>query len=46
VTLARARLGFRAGIGIEEGLQRYLAWFRQTYPDPAACLRDEAVRNW
>ena len=46
VTVARERLGFRAEIGIEEGLQRYLAWFRQTYPDPAACLRDEAVRNW
>jgi UDP-glucose 4-epimerase len=46
VSLARERLGFRAEVGIEEGLQRYLGWFRQTYPDPAACLRDEAVRNW
>jgi UDP-glucose 4-epimerase len=46
VTRARTRLGFQAEVGIEEGLARYLAWFRQTYPDPAACLRDEAVRNW
>jgi UDP-glucose 4-epimerase len=46
VTRARERLGFRATVGIEEGLARYLAWFRQAYPDPAACPRDEAVRNW
>ncbi|OLB81346.1 MAG: hypothetical protein AUH96_00550, partial [Nitrospirae bacterium 13_2_20CM_2_61_4] len=43
---ARAQLGFTAHIGIEEGLGRYLAWFRAAYPDPAACLRDEVVRNW
>jgi UDP-glucose 4-epimerase len=46
VRRARERLGYRAEVAIEEGLGRYLAWFRQTYPDPAACLRDEAVRNW
>ncbi len=46
VSRARADLGFVAEIGIEEGLARYLAWFREAYPDPAACLRDEAVRNW
>ena len=43
---ARAQLGFTAHVGIEEGLGRYLAWFRAAYPDPAACLRDEVVRNW
>jgi UDP-glucose 4-epimerase len=46
LTRARTSLGFRAEVGIEEGLLRYLAWFGQTYPDPAACLRNEAVRNW
>ena len=46
VTRARAALGFAAPIGIEEGLSRYVAWFREAYPDPAACLRDEVVRNW
>ena len=46
VARARAELGFRALVGIEEGLARYLAWFRETYPDPAVCLRDEVVRNW
>jgi len=46
VSRARAELGFAAPVGIEEGLSRYVAWFREAYPDPAACLRDEAVRNW
>jgi len=46
VTRARAALGFTAPVGIEEGLSRYVAWFREAYPDPAACLRDEVVRNW
>jgi UDP-glucose 4-epimerase len=46
VTRARTELGFSAPVGIEEGLSRYVAWFRQAYPDPAACLRGEVVRNW
>jgi UDP-glucose 4-epimerase len=46
VTRARTVLGFGAEVGIEVGLARYLDWFRATYPDPAECLRDEAVRNW
>jgi nucleoside-diphosphate-sugar epimerase len=46
VSRARARLGFRAEVALEEGLTRYLDWFRRTYPDPAACLGDESVRNW
>jgi UDP-glucose 4-epimerase len=46
VSRARAELGFSAQVGIEDGLARYVAWFREAYPDPAACLRDEVVRNW
>jgi UDP-glucose 4-epimerase len=46
VRRARTGLGFSAPVGIEEGLGRYVAWFREAYPDPAACLRDEVVRNW
>jgi UDP-glucose 4-epimerase len=46
VRRARELLRYRAEVGIEDGLARYLAWFRRAYPDPAACLRDEAVRNW
>ena len=46
VTRARAALGFSASVDIEEGLSRYVEWFRDAYPDPATCLRDEVVRNW
>jgi UDP-glucose 4-epimerase len=46
ITRARIALGFKPEIGIDEGVRRYLAWFREIYPDPAACLRDEMVRNW
>jgi UDP-glucose 4-epimerase len=46
ITRARTELGFAAPIDIEQGLTRYVAWFREAYPDPAACLRDEVVRNW
>ena len=46
VTRARTELGYAAPVGIDEGLSRYVAWFREAYPDPAACLRGEVVRNW
>ncbi len=46
VGLARASLGFQAEVGIEEGLSRYVEWFRQAYPDPSACLAHDVVRNW
>ncbi|HEU4369336.1 MAG TPA: SDR family NAD(P)-dependent oxidoreductase [Methylomirabilota bacterium] len=46
VSLARERLGFTASVGIEEGLRRYLEWFRATYRDPAACLAGHVERNW
>ena len=46
VTRARGQLGFEAGVDIDEGLSRYVAWFRQRYPDPSVALDDDAVRNW
>jgi len=46
VQRARTMLGFAADVEIEEGLRRYLAWFRETYPDPGACLGNDVVRNW
>jgi UDP-glucose 4-epimerase len=46
VQLAKERLGFRAEVGFEEGLTRYVEWFRQAYPDPSACLAHDVVRNW
>jgi UDP-glucose 4-epimerase len=46
VRRAGTMLRFRAEVEIEEGLRNYLAWFRETYPDPAVCLAGDAVRNW
>jgi UDP-glucose 4-epimerase len=43
--LARETLGFIAGVKFEEGLRRYIDWFRATHPDPAALLEND-VRNW
>jgi len=38
-------LGFEPQVDLEEGLRRYLAWFRAQYPDPRALLEDN-VANW
>ena len=44
-TRARALLGYKATIAFEDGIERYLAWFTRTYPDPSRFLETE-VRNW
>ncbi|HET9393810.1 MAG TPA: NAD-dependent epimerase/dehydratase family protein [Candidatus Rubrimentiphilum sp.] len=44
-TRAREVLNFRAHIDFEQGLQKYLQWFRGRYPDPAALL-EERPQNW
>ncbi len=46
VSRARKTLGFSAQVSIEDGLSRYVEWFRKAYPDPAACLSHDVVRNW
>lgn len=43
--LAEQLLGFRASIGIEEGLREYLHWLRSKYPDPGL-LEEQPERNW
>jgi UDP-glucose 4-epimerase len=43
--LARRHLGFAAKIDFEEGLRRYIGWFRERYPDPSRLFEAE-VRNW
>ena len=45
IRLARETLGFAAEVKFEEGLRRYIDWFRATHPDPAALLEDD-IRNW
>jgi UDP-glucose 4-epimerase len=45
-TKARRVLGFEAGIGFEQGLELYVAWLRERYPEPSALLGEEVERNW
>jgi UDP-glucose 4-epimerase len=42
---ASAMIGFAPKVSFADGIGRYIAWFRETYPDPAALLEDNA-RNW
>lgn len=43
--LAREALGFAAVIRLEQGLRRYIDWFRTIHSDPAVLLEDD-IRNW
>jgi UDP-glucose 4-epimerase len=43
--LARDVLGYRPEIGFEEGLGRYVEWFRAEHDDPSALLEEEPC-NW
>ena len=45
-TRARELLGFEAVIPIEDGVDRYVKWFRDRHPDPAPLLAVETERNW
>jgi UDP-glucose 4-epimerase len=43
--LARETLAFDAEIDIDQGLRRYIDWFRINHPDPADFHEDD-IRNW
>lgn len=43
--LARETLGFAAEIDFEQGLRRYIDWFRSNHPNPIDVLED-GIRNW
>jgi nucleoside-diphosphate-sugar epimerase len=43
--LARDTLAFVAEIDLDQGLRRYIDWFRANYPDPTDLLEDN-IRNW
>ncbi len=43
---AERLLGWRAAVGMEEGLQRLLAWHAQAGTDWAEALAEDAGRNW
>jgi len=38
--------GFKPAIGIDQGLQLYIDWFKKTYGEPAALLKDCNMHNW
>jgi UDP-glucose 4-epimerase len=42
---ARSLFGFSAKIAFEDGLQRYVQWFRRRHPDPSAAIEND-IRNW
>ena len=46
VRKARERLGFQAEIPIEEGIERYVNWFRERHDDVEALLAADVERNW
>jgi len=46
ITRAREQLGFAPQTSIDDGIRRYVAWFRATFPDPAALLPQEQPYNW
>ena len=46
ISKARSTLGFAPAVGIEDGIRRYVAWFRATFPDPSRLIDDEQPYNW
>lgn len=43
--LATDLIGYTAGIPFDEGLSRYVEWFKARHPEPAA-LVEEHIENW
>lgn len=46
VEKAEKLFGFRAGVGIDEGLDRYIAWFTAQGYDLGELMREDVVFNW
>lgn len=44
--LAERILGYKPSIRFEDGISRYLAWFKARHPDPRALLEEQPVENW
>lgn len=44
-TRAKEVLGYQAEIGFDDGLSRYVDWFKKAHPDPSR-LMETALRNW
>jgi len=46
ISRARRMLEFEPRVDIDEGIRRYVEWFRHTFPDPSALLPREQPYNW
>ncbi len=46
VQLARRLLGYAAQVSIQEGVPRYVEWFRKTHPDVRRLLASEETYDW
>lgn len=46
IGLARRLLGFAPTVSIEEGIRRYVDWFRRSSPDPRVLLAEQQQANW
>jgi UDP-glucose 4-epimerase len=46
ISKARRVLRFEPRVGIADGIRRYVAWFRETFPDPSLLLPQEQPYNW
>jgi UDP-glucose 4-epimerase len=46
ISRARALLGFEPAVAIADGIAKYVAWFRATFPDPSRLIKDEQPYNW
>jgi len=45
VRRAKDVLGYEAEIDFEQGLEKYVAWFGETHPDPSELVEDDPI-NW
>jgi UDP-glucose 4-epimerase len=46
ISKAQKRLGFRANVGIHEGLDRYIEWVQQQNPDLESWWSQEREMSW
>lgn len=46
VTKLQTGTGYKPSIAIDDGLKRYVDWFKATYPDPKKLLEECQTHNW
>ncbi len=43
---AKTLLSYTPEVSIEDGIERYITWLKETYPDMKALLKKIPIRNW